>query len=179
MSNYVFPDNTVLCNFGEVGRLDLLETVLRERGRWTQAVALEAAASARHVPPMTALVGCAWLGEPIEITDEHAVYTVDRIRRAAFGGDNSAPLKHLGESETCYIIKNWPEFAGSWWVTDDREALRYARLQGLITRETCDLMAEAVASGDVTAEAGLELLREMERLGRYLRVPATVAELRQ
>ena len=37
MSYYVywFPDNTVLINFACVSRLDLLEEILRGRGRWT------------------------------------------------------------------------------------------------------------------------------------------------
>ena len=35
----LFPDNTVLCNFGTVGRLDLLRKVLDGCGRWTEAVA--------------------------------------------------------------------------------------------------------------------------------------------
>ena len=32
----LFPDNTVLCNFAAVERLDLLRDWLRGRGRWTE-----------------------------------------------------------------------------------------------------------------------------------------------
>jgi hypothetical protein len=35
--------------------------------------------------------------------------------------------QHLGEAQTCYVILKWSEFAGTWSVSDDREALRYAR----------------------------------------------------
>lgn len=42
MTDHLFPDNTVLCNFAAVNRLDLLKSVLSGRGRWTEAVAYEA-----------------------------------------------------------------------------------------------------------------------------------------
>ena len=41
MTEFLFPDNTVLCNFAAVNRLDLLNSVLNGRGRWTEAVAYE------------------------------------------------------------------------------------------------------------------------------------------
>lgn len=34
---------------------------------------------------------------------------------------------------------------------DDREAVRYAKLQGITTREAIDLMSIAVADGDIGA----------------------------
>lgn len=36
-----------------------------------------------------------------------------RVRRAVFGGTDDKPLQHLGEAETCVVIKEWAEFAGS------------------------------------------------------------------
>jgi len=39
VSTFLFPDNTVLCNFAAVDRLDLLQAVLNGRGRWTPTVA--------------------------------------------------------------------------------------------------------------------------------------------
>ena len=50
MTAFWFPDNTVLRNFAAVKRLDLLESVLAGRGRWTAAVAYEATASTRFLP---------------------------------------------------------------------------------------------------------------------------------
>ena len=61
----LFPDNTVLCNFGTVGRLDLLRKVLDGCGRWTEAVAEEARRSAAYVRDLTRLPTEGWLGEPI------------------------------------------------------------------------------------------------------------------
>ncbi|MGH3277686.1 MAG: hypothetical protein ACRDNW_00920 [Trebonia sp.] len=45
MTEHLFPDNTVLCNFAAVNRLDLLKSVLGGRGRWTEAVAYEVGAA--------------------------------------------------------------------------------------------------------------------------------------
>lgn len=177
MTAYVFPDNTVLCNFACVDRLDLLESVLRDRGRWTDAVSHEAAQSAKWLPALRGIADGGWLGEPIEVLDERAVQVVEAIRTGPFGGGKHRPLQHLGESQTCYLLKHWPEFSGSWWVSDDKDALHFARGQGLITRETCDLVAEAVVGGDLTGTAGLALLQEMVQKGQHPRVPASVAEL--
>lgn len=179
MTTYVFPDNTVLCNFATVERLDVLESVLRGRGRWTEAVSAEAGRSAGWLPALRSIANDGWLGEPVEVSDAQAVRIVEAIRTGPFGGDKHQPLQHLGESQTCYVLRNWPELAGSWWVSDDRDALHFARGQGLVTRETCDLVAEAVASGDILASDGLSLLRKMVDAGRYLRVPSSERELLQ
>lgn len=177
MSHFVFPDNTVLCNFAAVGRLDLLESVLLGRGRWTEAVAYEASRSASSLPALAAIAKQGWLGEPIEVDDEAEVRQIERVRRSVFGGDDEAPLKHLGEAQTCHILQRWPDFAESWWVSDDREALRYARQQHLTTYETIDLVSIAAVNGDVTAQDGHDLLREMDERGRTLRLPTAPAEL--
>ena len=55
MTEHLFPDNTVLCNFAAVNRLDLLRSVLGGRGRWTEAVAYEASRSAAKLPPLLTL----------------------------------------------------------------------------------------------------------------------------
>ena len=49
------------------------------------------------------------------------------------------------------MIKNWASFAGSWWISDDNDALRYARFQNITTRETIDIMSIAVADGNIGA----------------------------
>jgi hypothetical protein len=179
VSPYLFPDNTVLCNFAAVERLDLLQTVLNGRGRWTAAVAYEASNSARFLPALTAIATGGWLDEPIEITADKDIQQVNRVRRAVFGGTDDEPLKHLGEAETCFVIKEWGTFAGSWWISDDREALRYARFQGIATYETVDLMGIAVADGDIADKTAFDLMRRMADAGRSLRLPSSASELRR
>ena len=179
MTEYLFPDNTVLCNFAAVNRLDLLKSVLSGRGRWTEAVADEATRSASKLHALRGLPAEGWLNEPIEISSESEIRKVNQIRRAVFGGTDDAPLKHLGEAETCYVIKNWAEFAGSWWISDDGEALRYAKFQGITTRETIDLMSIAVADGDSSARDAFDLMQRMADCDRYLRLPKSAEELRR
>lgn len=177
MTNFLFPDNTVLCNFAAVERLDLLKSVLAGNGRWTEAVAYEASRSARVLPALEELIDVGWLGDAIEIDDESDAQQINRIRRAVFGGTTDQPLKHLGEAQTCFVIKNWSAFSGSWWISDDREALRYARMQGITTRETVDLVSTAVVNGDVGAKDAFELMQQMASKGRVLKLPRSVADL--
>ena len=177
MTVFLFPDNTVLCNFAAVDRLDLLKSVLDGRGRWTEAVAFEASRSASTLPRMQSLATDGWLGEAIEIIDESQIQQVHRIRRAVFGGTDDKPLKHLGEAETCWVIEYWPEFAGSWWISDDKEALRYARFRGITARETIDLITMAVLNGDLLTRDAFDLMQAMSQQGRSLRLPASAADL--
>jgi len=179
MTEFLFPDNTVLCNFAAVNRLDLLRSVLNGRGRWTEAVAYEVTRSARVLRGLSELAADLWLGEPIEIDDESEIRQINAIRRAVFGGTDAQPLKHLGEAQTCFVILKWSEFAGSWWISDDQEAVRYARLQGITTRETIDLISAAVVNGDIGAQEGFSLMRQMATQGRRLRLPRSVADLRR
>ena len=179
MTEYLFPDNTVLCNFAAVNRLDLIKSVLGGRGRWTEAVAYEASRSASKLPALRGLASEGWLDEPIEIANESDIRKVSQIRRAVFGGTDEAPLKHLGEAQTCYVIKTWPEFAGSWWISDDGEALRYAKFQRITTRETIDIMSIAVADGDIGARDAFDLMQRMADSDRYLRLPKSAEEIRR
>ena len=179
MSTFLFPDNTVLCNFAAVDRLDLLRAVLNGRGRWTAAVAYEAERSARSLPSLATVEPEGWLGEPIEIAEQRDQQRVNQVRRAVFGGTESQPLKHLGEAETCYIIKEWSTLAGSWWLSDDHEALRYATFQGITTCETIDVVSMAVVNGEIAEQQAFDLMILMSDKGRSLRLPGSVSELRR
>lgn len=75
------------------------------------------------------------------------------------------------------MILNVKKFAGSWWVSDDAEALRYARFQGITTRETIDVVRETVVNGDISASSGFSLMREMADRGRHLTMPKAARDL--
>ncbi len=77
------------------------------------------------------------------------------------------------------MIKEWAAFTGSWWISDDLEALRYARFQGIATYETFDLMRIAVADGDIADQQAFGLMRRMADAGRSLRLPSSVSEFRR
>lgn len=177
MTAYLFPDNTVLCNFAAVDSLALLEQTLAGRGRWVEAIAFEADRSARTYPCLATIGRDGWLGKPVEITEAHDIHQIERLRRAVFGGPPRQALRHLGEAQTCYVIQSWPEFAGSHWVSDDREALRYARLAGIPTCDTAGLISEAIAGDLVSRTHGYQLMRDMLSAGRHPRVPSHPAHL--
>lgn len=178
MAAAVFPDNTVLCNFGAVRRLDLLEGFLRGRGRWTEAVAYEAEQSSKYgVPALAELIKSGWLGEAIEISDPADRRQVEHLRRDVFGGTPQEPTKHLGEAQTCHLIKEVVEWHGSWWVSDDGDALDYARKQHITTLETIDIVRHIVADGDLTAQQAWDLMQEIHGSGRELRMPGTPDDL--
>jgi predicted nucleic acid-binding protein len=171
VSEFFFPDTTVLCNFAAIEQLDLLRALLRERGRWTEAVAFETERSARHLPALASIAEQGWLGEPIEITDPQQMLRLERTRRASLGGTPLLALKHLGEAQTCLVIADWKEYDGSWWISDDREALEHGRIRHITTRETIDLMAMAVADGDLSSDKAYDLMHQMAGQGRHLRLP--------
>ena len=62
-------------------------------------------------------------------------------------------------------------------MTDDREALRYGRRRGILTRDTLDLFTAIVADGDLPARAAYDLLHAMADRDRSLRLPSGVREL--
>jgi hypothetical protein len=177
MAEVVFPDNTVLCNFAAVHRLDLLQGFLRGRGRWTEAVAGEARASARVLPDLATIDSQGWLGEPVQIDGPDAVAGVEHLRRDVFGGTAAQPLKHLGEAQTCFLIHRDAQWKGAWWVSDDRDSLEFARFQRITTVETIDVVRHLVADGDVSAASAFAVMQGMINAGRHLRMPQGAAGL--
>ncbi|MDN5789407.1 MAG: hypothetical protein L0H25_00870 [Micrococcales bacterium] len=177
MATWTFPDNTVLCNFAAVGRIDLLRTFLGERGRWAEAVAEEARKSAGFLPDLSELVGGEMMGEPIEVVDPAHIRRVEVIRRDIFGGRPNQPLKHLGEAQTCFLIHEVDEWRGSTWISDDRDALDFARFQHIPSLETIDIMSHLVAGYEITAADGMSIMRAMAEADRALRLPAKISDL--
>lgn len=177
MSIAVFPDTTVFCNFAAVGKSDLLGEFLRDRGRWSEAVMSEVEQSRGYLPDLQRVLDGGWMGEPIILDSPDEIAQVERIRRTVFGGDLHQRTKHLGEATTCHIVRTRDEFKGAWWVTDDADALRYARGRGITTMETIDLFRHAVADYDITADEAFRLLTAMDAAGRSLRLPTGPADL--
>lgn len=175
MTEYVLVDNTVLCNFAAVGRLDLLEAALEGRCRVTAAVNQEMERSVPEVPGLIAAVGAAWLGDPIVVDDDNG--NIKRWRQGRLRGTKHHPLEHLGEAESCHVLERWPRFRDSWLATDDRSAIRVARQQGIVVGLTQDLVAMAVRSGTATPEEGLDVITDMEQEDRNPRRPASIEEL--
>lgn len=102
---------------------------------------------------------------------------MQRLRRDIFGGVGRSSQQHLGEAESCHLLMEHPDFEGGWWASDDRDSLDYARDEGIITRETMDLMADAVRAGAVTAADALGLMRAVSGMDRHPRQPVSIQEL--
>lgn len=167
MNRYWFPDNSVLCNFAAVERMDLLKAELVDRGRWTAAVAYEAERSAAHLTDLRQVVDDAWLGEAVETTAVEAE-AVERVRVAEFGGTPSRPLQHLGEAETCHVLRTRAEYAESVWMTDDVAAFDFGKRTGLTTWSTRTLVEYMISNGDLTARNAYDLLESMVDAGRFV-----------
>ena len=75
------------------------------------------------------------------------------------------------------MISEWREFAGSWWISDDRESVRYARRRGIATRETIDLVSMATVDGMIRPHEGFDLMHQMTSRGRCLRLPGSPTDL--
>ncbi|MFF0529405.1 hypothetical protein ACFYT3_13525 [Nocardia amikacinitolerans] len=158
MSEFLFLDSAVLGNFVRVGRLDLLESILGGRGRWTSAVEYEVA-RALPADALVSLNGC--MGEPIDIDDPAEIGEVHRLRRVVFGGAETRSLQNLGEAETCFLLTKRSEFAGSRWITDNADVLRYAQRRGIATWQTRELMSEAVLNGEIAPDQARDVLVKM------------------
>ena len=171
----VLVDNTVLCNFAAVRRMDLLEVALAGRGRVTAAVHDEMVASAASLPGLRAAMDAPWLGTPVEIVEGQA--NVQRLRRDIFGGIGRGSQQHLGEAESCHLLMTHPDFEDGWWASDDGDSLTYAQDEGIPTRETMDLVAEAARAASITPDEGVALMRSMLEEDRHPRQPVSAAEL--
>lgn len=178
MAPALFPDNTVLCNFAVVDSLDLLERLLRGRGRWVEAVAYEAEQSAGHLPALGRAQLDAWLGEAITIERQADIESIERVRRAQFGGSRRDPTRHLGEAQTLHVLSQWEEFRGAWWISDDRESLRLARHRGIVCLDTLGLLTQGVADDEITAQEAFELIHAIDDQRPGLRLPTDVNDLR-
>lgn len=172
----IFPDNTVLINFACIDQLALLEGWLDGRGRWTEAVAYEASRSASYWPHMMGLLESRWLGAPIE-PDAANTISIERLRRNVFGGTRSEPLKHLGESQTCYLLLNDPAWKEAWWISDDKDAHEFAKSKWITTRRTIDVFKNLVAGGDLTAPTAFDLMQSIAEQDRHLELPKAPDDL--
>lgn len=164
MTALLFPDNTVLVNFGLMGRVDLFARIVRDNGAWTLTVSEECERSAQ-VPGHESLVEFrALLGDPMIPALAERIDT--GLLRAQLAQPGDAPTRHLGEAEAIAIISHRGLSAA--FVTDDVGARRLALANGGIrTYSTTDLLKLAVRA-KLTSEDGawalVELLRAHGRM---------------
>jgi hypothetical protein len=131
-----FPDNTVLNNFAIIHLMDELGDLIGDRGCWCATVAEECAKGARRPGLEDMAKADSIFGDPLypdraELTDTQVIR--DRMLKP---GDRDTD--HLGEAETIAIITR-RQLKG-FFVTDDRDAAREARAEGIKVVSTWDIL---------------------------------------
>lgn len=154
---YWFPDNSVIVSFSVIDRLPLLKTVLHGRGRVVEAIAAEIERSKGHTPNLYSLDIQEWFDQPIVVDDRTSQAAIERIRKDQFGGTSADYLEHLGESQTLFVMRSRPEFQSSIWITEDRQAYKFAKGQGLTAHDTFDVLHELVAMMEITADQAFDI----------------------
>ena len=174
MTTFFFADNTVLVNFALMGRLDLLERLLRGQGRWCRVVAQECDRSSR-LEGLGDLTGVGkFLGEPVEPERREQLDT--SVIRDRLIGPRDVPTKSLGEAETLAVVSS--RFGGSWFVTDDRGAQREAQQLGIPRVTTGDLILLALRVEFVSPTDAWALVQILQRKQRgVLRDCRSLSEL--
>jgi len=160
----LFPDNTVLVNFGLTGRVDLFAELVDGRGAWTISIAEECQKSAERpglesLARMPEILGAALMPDPAE-----RLTTLAFRERLAAPGDRRS--MHLGESEALAILVS--RRLQAVFVTDDRGAARLASAGdvGVRTYTTGDLLKLAVRSKRVDADTAWDLMGVLRAAGR-------------
>ena len=145
-------ETTVLSAFALTGHLDLLERRYGGRAHWCVEVQHEVMRGVAAFPALGAIIGAAWLGDPIH---SFAVDRIERTRQHLGGGPSDD--RHRGEAATITVAKD-----NAWIVvTDDADATRVARAEGLQAISTPLILQACVRDGMLTAEEAKELLDVM------------------
>lgn len=166
MAHLLFPDNTVLVNFGLMGRVDLFAELVDGRGAWTNTIAEECRRSSRQaglesLARMPEILGAALIPTPVERIDT----LVLRERLAAPGEARTA---HLGESEALAILVS--RRLSAVFITDDRGAARLAAAEDVQVRTytTGDLLRLAVRSKRLDADTAWDLVTLLRSKSRHV-----------
>lgn len=141
-----FPDNTVLNNFAIIHLMDELGDLIDDRGRWCATVAGECAKGAtkpglEDMAKASAIFGDALYPAGAEYTDTQTIR-----ERMLKPGDTDTD--HLGEAETIAIMSR-RQMQG-FFVTDDRDAAREAKAEGIRVVSTWDILRLFVRVGRMT-----------------------------
>lgn len=173
-----FPDNTVLCNFASVGRLELLQEYLGGRGLIAESIEAEIRKSIPYYPVLESVFTDGWFPAPVRADRDGEPAKVETFRRLRMFGDPAKPTEHIGESETFVLLQGRPEFAGSIFITDDHDAFRVIEKFGVSVKDTLDVLTALVGRQSIAAEQAFALTKDMENKERELRrLPARPSDL--
>lgn len=165
MAALLFPDNTVLVNFGLIDRVDLFAELAAGRGAWTHTIAEECARSSRQEGLEALARMPRILGDPLVPTQRERIDMQMLRSELAVPGD--PPSRHLGEAEAIAIISARSLSAA--FVTDDLGARQVAARFSIQVYSTGDLLRLAVKARRLDHESGWGLAVQLRGLER--RVP--------
>lgn len=140
-----FPDTTVLINFGYIGQHSLLAQLLRNP-TWCHTVASECEDQYDRRGFTTFPAVKAIFGDPLMPDRAERINTT--VLRDTMAKPTDGPAAHYGEAETIAIIQN-RLLPGPIFVTDDRDATRVARDNGITTLNTWTLIRTAAAAAPI------------------------------
>lgn len=175
MAGDVYFDANTLNNFAVIGRLELLAGRYSHRARWTEGVQQEIQRGACVVPALRDILTAHWLPPATDAAPKMSdMRDIDNLRRA-LGGTANQPLLHLGEAETIHCIQRYGP--GSLFATDDRAAADLARRRRIHVIDTPRILSECHSLGEVKCPEAWDLLNDMARHGRLVRIPPTHHEI--
>ncbi|MGH3428965.1 MAG: hypothetical protein ACRDQZ_15605 [Mycobacteriales bacterium] len=163
-------DTCTIINFTAAARLDLLESALEGRGRWTESAADEINRAIDHWPALWTIPVVDWRGEPITPGRAGDTDDVFRLQRQ-LGGTRREPRKHLAEAEAIHLVLCYPEFASAIFLTDDRSAADLAAKRGVKSWTSPDVLSVAYRNGRIGCSAAYEVLLDIEQAGLGVHVP--------
>lgn len=163
MAPLIFPDNTVLVNFALIGRVELLETLVKGRAAWTLTISGECHRSAAE-PGLEALHKMREIfGDPLMPTPAERIDA--QLIRERIAGTDFRPNARLGEAEAFAIITA-RAISNAVFVSDDAAARTYGQEHRIVVYSTMDLLQLAGRVGWLSPEDAwscLEILRAHAR----------------
>lgn len=170
MAKLVLHDTVSLCHFGEVGRLNLLESqhAHLSEPRWTSAVNSEVGKGAKlGISNCSQVLTQGWLGTPMELS----VNDLKKLMPIWIGLNDGQrpPDRHLGEAESIYLADKLDGV----FMTDDNSAYDFAsnpnRLGPGRVIDTVYVLRMAVALDEISADEAAKIASQMESRNRKLR----------
>lgn len=137
--------------------MPLLAGRFSDNGFWTNEVFWEVRNLADTYRDLEELSEKSWPGVPVECFDHENIQRV----RISLGGTAANATHHLGEATSIVVAKRESHV----FVTDDQDATRVARYEGLRTSNTIAILRGLVADGVVSRSKAHELLMNMIDIG--------------
>lgn len=122
----LLPDASALRHILADGMVDLARDTWDGDAHWTEAVAADLPPAQQH--------RLDWLPEPIEVSEPEEIATVERMRRAVFGGAPERPTDYLDQAQILFVITSYPTWQDAVWISAEPAVLDFARRRKLSCR---------------------------------------------